>query len=63
MAATATQLPSLGTTFGALYFGSILSTVLYGFTSNAAFLYFRTYGDEDATSTQLLVSQTISRCL
>ena len=56
MDAAVDQAPSIGGTFGALYMGSIVATVLYGFTTNQAFLYFKTYWDEDGVSTQLLVS-------
>ncbi|KAF8579795.1 hypothetical protein K439DRAFT_354522 [Ramaria rubella] len=47
--------PSIDATFGALYLGSILATVLYGFTTNQAYVYWHTYGGEDSTGTQMLV--------
>ncbi|KAF8580312.1 hypothetical protein K439DRAFT_1662836 [Ramaria rubella] len=47
--------PDLGTTFGALYVGAIVSTVLFGFTSNQAYVYFKKYNGEDALSTRALV--------
>lgn len=45
----------IGPTFGALYLGCIVSTALYGFTSNQAFVYFMKYFNKDTMRTRLLV--------
>ena len=56
--------PSLGPTFGVLYIGATLATVLYGFTTNQAFLYYKKYGSEDGIPTRLLVSvYTVASCV
>ncbi|KAF8521945.1 hypothetical protein BU17DRAFT_64670 [Hysterangium stoloniferum] len=43
-------------TLGPLYIGSIFATVIYGFTTNQAYLYFKAYGYEDSWTTKLTVS-------
>jgi len=48
-------LPNIGPTFGALYSGSIVSTVLFGFTTNQAYIYYKQYFKTDGARTQILV--------
>ncbi|KAF8521631.1 hypothetical protein BU17DRAFT_64854 [Hysterangium stoloniferum] len=50
----AAALPNLGPTFGALYSGSIVSTILFGFTTNQAYIYYKKYFKTDAVYTQSL---------
>ncbi|KAF8507784.1 hypothetical protein JB92DRAFT_2957596 [Gautieria morchelliformis] len=45
----------LEATFGTLYIGSIFATILYGFTTDQAFRYFRRYWKSDGLSIQSLV--------
>jgi len=49
---------SLEPTFGALYLGGVSSTMLFGFTSNLVFDYFRKYYKKDAAYTQIMVCES-----
>ena len=45
---------NIGKTFGAVYIGCIVSTVLYGFTCNQTYVYFKNY-KKDTWKTKALV--------